>query len=322
MSNKGQQLEKTIRLIQETFKDSENTKIFSNYKIANESGNNREIDILIISKINEFEIYIAIECKDYNKKIPVEKIEAFQTKCDRIKRINKKIFVSSKGFQSDAINTANYYGIELLTAEELTSDTLKNLLPIKQLKPEILPIISNAVLTFDTDEKTLAEFQEGYEGEIYKYGVDKAEDLKNVVFESLRKYPKEIFSLALLQWMKSKDKNEKEMIFPVGFELNFVGYYLKVSNERKVRLLNGTFEVLVKFGFIYPQLISGRILKDSKGETKANTINIKVKENVETEMVIKPNEELDFYLTENQTTRKLETLFIYDPKTDKITKPK
>lgn len=140
MKEKGLQFERTIRLIQEAFKDSESTQILTNYKISNESGNNREIDILIISKINDFEIYIAIECKDYKKKIPVEKIEAFQSKCDRIKQINKKIFISSNGFQSDAVNSASYYGIELLTANELSRDYLEKLLPIRQIKPEILPI--------------------------------------------------------------------------------------------------------------------------------------------------------------------------------------
>lgn len=322
MSNKGQQLEKTIRLIQETFKDSENTEIFSNYKIPNESGNNREIDVLIVSKINDFEIYIAIECKDYTKKIPVEKIEAFQSKCDRIKKINKKIFVSSKGFQSDAVNSAKYYGIDLFTAEELTSDALLNLMPIKQIKPEILPIISNAVLTFDADEKTINEIKENYDGEIYRAGNDFAENIKTVVFEAVGNHQKDIFGLALLQWMKAKEKNDKEMIFPIKFDLTFDGYYFKKSSDEKIRLLNGNFEVLVKFGFVNPQLISGRTLKDSKGDTKANSINIKVNENVETHMIIKPDEGLDFYLTENQTTHKLKTLFTYNPKTDKITKPK
>lgn len=322
MSNKGKQFEKTIRLIQETFKDSENTKIFSNYKIPNESGNNREIDILIISKINDFEIYIAIECKDYNKKIPVEKIEAFQSKCDRIKQINKKIFVSSKGFQSDSINSAKYYGIELFTADELTSDALTNLIPIKQIKPELLPIINNAILTFEADEKSLSEIKEGYDGEIFQEGSDFVKNLKDIAFDAVRKNPKEFFGLALLQWMKSKEKNEKEMIFPINFELTFHDYYFKKSNEEKIKLLKGEFEVLIKFGFVVPQLISGRTFKDSNGKTKANSVNIQVKENVETDIVIKPNEGLDIYLTENEKTQKLKTLFTYNPKTDKITKSK
>ena len=39
-------------------------------------------------------------------------------------------------------------------------------------------------------------------------------------------------------------------------------------------------------------------------------------------MIIRDDEVSEFYITENKQTRKLETLFIYDPKTHKITKPK
>ena len=131
----------------------------------------------------------------------------------------------------DAINSAKYYGIELFTAEELTSDALLNLMPIKQIKPEILPIISNAVLTFDAEEKIIDEIKENYDGEIYREGNDFAENIKIVVFETVGKHPKEILGLALLQWMKTKEKNDKEMIFPVKFNLTFDGYYFKKPND-------------------------------------------------------------------------------------------
>jgi hypothetical protein len=322
MKKKGAQFERTIRLIQEAFKDSKSTQILSNYKIPNESGNNREIDILIISKINDFEIHIAIECKDYSKKIPVEKIEAFQSKCDRIKQINKKIFVSSNGFQSDAINSANYYGIELLTASELSREYLENLLPIRQLKPEILRIVNNAVLNFDATEENLNELQKTFTGEIFNESDNSSTNINIVLDEAITKYRREIFALALFEWMKMENKNNEEITFPVKFGLQFSGSYIIGLNNERITLLSGTFDVLVKFGFIYPQMISGRTLKDKNGNIKANTINVKIKDNLESEMIIKDNEISEFYVTEDMQTRKLETLFTYNPKTDKITKPK
>ena len=320
--SKGKQLEKTIRLIQETFKDSENTQIYSNYKMPNESGNNREIDILIVSKINDFEINIAIECKDFKKKVPVEKIEAFQSKCDRLKKISKKIFISSNGFQSDAINSAKYYNIELFIAEELTQKTLKSLFPIRQIKPEILPIINNAVLTFDTDEETLSKFEKTCTDNIYRKDYKEPEKIQDILFEAIGKYTKEIFSLALFEWMKMENKDKEEVTFPVNFGLNFHDCYVKTENQIKIELLSGSFDVLVKFGFVYPELISGRTLKDSKGSTKAKTVDIKIKDDLESHMIIKPNNDFDFYVTDKGTTRKLETLFTYNPKTDKLIKPK
>jgi hypothetical protein len=321
MGNKGTQLEKTVRLIQEAFKDSENTQIYSNYKIPNESGNNREIDIFIVSKVNDFEINIAIECKDYNKKVPVEKIEAFQSKCDRIKQINKKIFISSKGYQSDAINSAKYYGIELLTAEEINDSTFKNIIPIRQLKPEILPIINNAVLNFDATEETLVKIRETFQGEVFNKDDDSIANITKVILEAIEKYKREIFALALIEWMKIKHESDDEKTFPVNFGLTFHKYYIKGDNNEKITLLDGNFDVLVKFGFISPQL-TGRTLKDSQGITKANSVDIKMADNLESHMIIKNNNEVDFYVTENEEVKKLQTLFTYNPKTNKITKPK
>lgn len=320
MRNKGIQFEKTIRLIQEAYKDSENTQIYSNYKIPNESGNNREIDIFIVSKINDFEINIAIECKDYNKKIPVEKIEAFESKCNRIKQINKKIFISSNGFQSDAINSAKYYGIELLTAEELNISTLEKLIPIRQLKPEILPILNNATLSFDANEKTLTKIRKTFQGEIFNTDDNSVTNINNIISEAIGQYKREIFGLALFEWMKIDNKTNEEIIFPVSFNLRFYKYYIKGNKGEKIALLDGTFSVLMKFGFIYPQ-ITGRTLKDSTGNTKANSMDIQMADNLESHIIIKNNSQMDFFVTENKELKKLETLFTYNPKTDTIIKP-
>lgn len=78
--NDGRKVEKLVRLIQEAIKDFPNVEIFSNYEIKNKSGRKREIDVLLKTTVNSFEIIIAIECKDYKNAVPVEKIEAFNSK--------------------------------------------------------------------------------------------------------------------------------------------------------------------------------------------------------------------------------------------------
>ena len=89
MKNTGKQLERVVRLVEESYKDSANTQIFSNYKLPNKDGEEREIDLLIVSKINGFEICIAIECKDYNTRVSVDKIDSFQGKCSRLPQIHR-----------------------------------------------------------------------------------------------------------------------------------------------------------------------------------------------------------------------------------------
>jgi len=321
MKNNGIQLEKTIRLIEETFKDSDNTRIFSNYRIPNESGNNREIDVFIVSKINDFEINIAIECKDYKKKVSVEKIEAFQSKCDRIKQINKKIFISTNGFQSDAINSAKYYGIELFTAEELNASALKKILPIKQLKPQILPQISNVVLTLDADEEKLSKIQTTFNGIIFSTDNDELEiNLTHQIFETIDKFKREVFAQSLIHWMKMEKIENEEITFPINLNLNFNRHYIKGNNDEKIILQNCNFDILVKFDFIFPEL-SGRSLKHFDGKIKANSLDVKMNDNLESHMIIKNDSEIDIYITENKEIRKLETLLKYDPKTKQFTKP-
>ncbi|MCB0853259.1 MAG: restriction endonuclease, partial [Bacteroidetes bacterium] len=98
----------------------------------------REIDILIKSSINGMEILIAIECKNFKKPIPVEKIEAFHSKCLRIKGISKKVFVSSNGYQADAFGAAKDFEIDLYHLNEISQNAIVEWLPqIKQLNANI-----------------------------------------------------------------------------------------------------------------------------------------------------------------------------------------
>lgn len=135
--NDGKKLEQLVRFVQETLKNVPDTEIFSNYKIENISGRKREIDVFIKSQINGMDIKIAIECKDYKNAIPVEKIEAFNSKCQRINGISKKIFVATNGYQADAIEAARDFDIELYNLIDISKKQITEWLPIKQLNPNI-----------------------------------------------------------------------------------------------------------------------------------------------------------------------------------------
>ena len=132
---KGQLLEKTLRIIQESLKDKSDTQIFSNYRLRNESGKKREFDIVIKSTLNNFKFLTVIECKDFSQPVSVEKIEAFQSKCLRIPEINKKVFVSRKGFQSDAINAAKTFGIEIYKIKEINPGLVKEWITVSMVTP-------------------------------------------------------------------------------------------------------------------------------------------------------------------------------------------
>ncbi|MDP2542534.1 hypothetical protein CSC81_11805 [Tenacibaculum discolor] len=318
MKNNGKSLEKTIRLIQETLKDSENTKIFNNYKIENESGQKREIDILIVSSINDFDIKIAIECKDYNKKVPVKEIEAFESKCDRIKQINKKVFVSTNGYQADAINTAKYYGIELHTANKLKKEDIQSWFPIKQMKLQIESKFIAPTLYLDTTQEILDTILKEFNGIVYRENINEPIKIETLLIEAVENNKRVIMNLAILEWIKLEE-TKKDESFPIQFKLDFNDCYIKSTDIEKIKLFGLTSSVYVKFVKRDATILSGRIVKGSKENDITKSITIDVGGNIKSDIIIDKNEELTFFATnEKGESEKLKSLFTYNPKTKKF----
>lgn len=321
MSNKGKKLEKTVRLIQETLKDSVNTQIFSNYKIPNESGRKREIDVLIISKLNDFEIKIAIECKDFSRKIPVEKIEAFNSKCLRIADINKKVFVSSKGYQADAIEAANHFDIELMTAHEVTPDVVRRWLPISQLSLRLLPRFKDVVLYLDNDdEKYLKEVNSKFNKLLFQKNTSNSINIDSFLIESIKLNKEKLWVSALLEWMRLDDSKKMDAFF-IPFRLHFKEMVIYSFDNKEITLLGLEAKINVQF-LKKPALIRcGNSLQDASGDVKANTISLDIGSGHTGDVILDKNQKASFYLTnELGETEKMVVLLTYDPKTDTFSK--
>ena len=123
---KGELFETVIRIVQESLKTSESTTVRQNYKLIDNCDLKREFDIFIESQVSNFKVNIAIECKDYKKKVEVDKIEAFHSKCNDVPQIHKRIFISRIGFQKGATIKAQFYGIDLLKLENINEFEVKN----------------------------------------------------------------------------------------------------------------------------------------------------------------------------------------------------
>lgn len=317
--NNGKTLEKIIRLIQETLKDSENTEIFSNFQIENESGNKREIDILIDSSINNFKIKIAIECKDYSKKVPVKEIEAFESKCNRIKEINKKVFVSANGYQKDAVEAAKSFGIELHTANKFDENAIRQWFPFKQMGLQILPESTGTQMYLDLDDNELEAVSKDYDQLIYTENMGEPIPVAEVLAESVSKNRRTIWNIALIEWLRQDDLKKKDP-FPVGFKLAFNDSYIKTSKGEKVKILGLISDVMVRFIKRNPIIIEGREIKKGD-ENIAKSISIDVGNDLKSDIIINNKNELDFFVTDDKgETEKLKTLFIYNPKTDTFSK--
>lgn len=79
--------------------------------VGRNSGVKRQIDVLVKDTIGQYELIIAIECKDYSRPASVQTVEAFQGTLSDI-NAHKGVLVCPSGFTKAALRTAEKFGIE------------------------------------------------------------------------------------------------------------------------------------------------------------------------------------------------------------------
>jgi hypothetical protein len=117
---KWKRFEKIVNAIHELKSEGAEVKLDDEI-IGQRTGRPRQIDISARFKHGYYSYLIVVECKDYNGRIPIEKVEAFRAKIEDV-GAQKGIMVSSGGFQAGAEATAKAYNIELFTLEEVKTD--------------------------------------------------------------------------------------------------------------------------------------------------------------------------------------------------------
>lgn len=315
----GKPLEKTIKLIEETFNNSSDTQVFLSHTLICESGIEREFDVVIKSKVNGYDMCIAIECKDYGVKVSIEKIEAFKSKCSTVKEINKMVFVSANGYQRGAITQAKNFGIDLLTAEKVSVEYLENLAPkVSPLLLQINKINPDYKITLGSDE-TLEESDFIFDNEIIQYGTDKRISVYHFLEPLLKLSDKGLQGLAFHHYMKNKENIDESPSFIATLSLNFSSSSYFVHNVKKIKIEVTRLEFTIVMDLIklYSEK-SGRVIKNGDNSIKAYSVLLKIDENSESELIIKPNNEISYYHTENKKIKELKTLFQYDALADKI----
>lgn len=314
--NTGKHIEKITRLIQETLKDVSSTNIYSNYKIKNIGGRNREIDVLVECAINGMSMKIAIECKDYKTPVPVEKIEAFKSKCDRIKGISKKVFVATNGYQADAISAASDFDIELYHLKEMSPEIITSWLPIKMLKPVIkfmphfeIHVVGNQSDIIDGSENILIYFYENKEVFTLvhflwnKFIVLKYDELKSYLhFKFIKRL--------------SGEPINKHYLIP--FKVSLAGVYILGKKEIKlpVKTIKGTVDAWLEE--TPANILEARSYSDKNGVINAKTLSVKVGNEEQTDLIIHKNKISFFHTDSNGHVFPLKKLFSYNPKSGKF----
>jgi len=93
------------------------TKVQHNIKLKGRSGCEHQIDVYLEYVKDDILHRVAIECKNYNKAVPKEKVSAFYGIISDLDDV-EGIMVSKKGFQKGAKQFAEHYGISLKELRE------------------------------------------------------------------------------------------------------------------------------------------------------------------------------------------------------------
>lgn len=114
MPARSNDFQKLIKVINHSLAPSDAKVTESAMLLDPESETDREIDILIESKLMNCDIKIGVECTASSRPLDVRAIESFKEKHRKV-GINKTIVVSKNGFSEPAKKYANKNQIKLLT---------------------------------------------------------------------------------------------------------------------------------------------------------------------------------------------------------------
>lgn len=142
MAKSGKSLEQLVWAIQDAVKDSPNISVHTNVLLKDVSGINREIDVLVENRNISPTFRVAFECKDYNKKVDVQIVDAVVGKFMDIPDIHDRVIVSSLGYTKSAEIKAASHNVQLFTLSKIPLD--KILLPST-------PILSDTMKTVPID---------------------------------------------------------------------------------------------------------------------------------------------------------------------------
>jgi hypothetical protein len=94
--------------------------------VGSPKGLTREIDVLVSSTNTAFPARVAISCKNENSKIDISHVGDFRHALDQVGiPFGQGIFVSAKGFTSDAQESANTLGMRTFVYDGLSSSRLE-----------------------------------------------------------------------------------------------------------------------------------------------------------------------------------------------------
>jgi hypothetical protein len=117
----GKPLEELVASIERALAHNQNVKVQSPAFLVDKlTGENREHDVLLSIFGSHHTATIAIECRDRSRKITVNDVEGFWSKCQDT-GVDHGVIVSPKGFSQSALKKSKHRGIRCLQLTEAKS---------------------------------------------------------------------------------------------------------------------------------------------------------------------------------------------------------
>lgn len=316
MANNGKNLEKVVYLVQQVLKTDPNAKIYQNYFLLNDRGEKREFDVVIQTSINDFQLTIVIECKDYNKAVSVDKIEAFEGKCNRVKAVSKKVFISTNGFQSGALTAAADFCIELYQVEDFNPEVILSWFPIKRLG--VAFEVGNIELLVDLDEEELNGTERKDDGMIhFEQGQPSAQILK-MLRDLVYEHKDIVWSHCISRFLDRQTRPELPEIINLPINVKVKNAFVWSLSDTKIVLLGLDAIVYAKIIEREPDITSVKSYSPMNGKTTAHNIKIKLSEEESADLILTDDKKGFFYTDKKGKVHELVELGDYHPKTGKF----
>ncbi|NKE70626.1 restriction endonuclease [Candidatus Manganitrophus noduliformans] len=197
----------------------------------------REIDVLISGTIAGYPVRLAIECKNYGRRIEKTDIDAFIGKLFDLSFPSQYgIFVSTSKYTKGAIKRADHAGIRVLSLNGLTKDRLKEAIyNALQSVVYLLPVIARLAIFNEVPTMTAEDFM--------KFTDESGQSfiLVDLLWQNWcsGKYPKDV------------GEHEIQVDIPVGFTQTLNGRRL---NRPTIALTLHVYAVVVEIPGIAKQL--------------------------------------------------------------------
>ncbi|UHG93239.1 restriction endonuclease [Spirosoma oryzicola] len=148
----GKSLEKLVSRIYETLKGNPLAEVLHDVKLDNTTGRKSQFDVIIKSKVANFALMIAIECKDYSKPVENNQIHDFIVRCELVPGISRRVFVAVNGYRSGAKAVAKAKGVDLYDLKEVSPELLSGWIQVSSIKSAHLSNRVIETVTFCTKD--------------------------------------------------------------------------------------------------------------------------------------------------------------------------